>query len=418
MPARYSSAVSRWALEQLQRRLGNVPLRVSLNGFEKQLSDEPPVAHLQISGLGKLLAMARAPELAFGDGYSDGSIRLEGDLLAALEAVYRSLQRRPRGWRIHFEDALLRMSQRNTEGGSRRNIHHHYDIRTDFYQLWLDRELLYTCAYFPTPDASLEDAQTAKMDHVARKLKLQPGEKVVEAGCGWGALALHLARNYGVSVRAYNVSHEQIAYAQRRARLLGLSDRVEFVEDDYRNIDARYDVFVSVGMLEHVGRANYDELGRVIRRAIGGTGRGFLHFIGRNRPAPLSVWIRKRIFPGAYPPTLKEMLDILAPANFAVLDVENLRMHYAKTLEHWLQRFEHNRERVESMFDEEFVRAWRLYLAGSLAAFRVGTLQLFQVLFAGPECPAIPWTRAHVYDQTTAASQPQEALSEQWTAAT
>src|SRR5581483_7414795 len=342
MPARLFSALSRWGLEQLHRRLGSVPLRVSLNGVEKQFSDAPPVAKLEISGLGKLLALARAPELTFGDGYSDGSIRLEGDLLAALEAVYHSLQRRRRGWRTTLEDALLRMTQRNTEDGSRRNIHHHYDLRTDFYQLWLDRELLYTCAYFPTPETGLEDAQTAKMDHVARKLKLRPGEKVVEAGSGWGSLALHMARNYGVKVRAYNVSHEQIAYAQRRARLLGLSERVEFVEDDYRNIEAGYDVFVSVGMLEHVGLANYDEFGRVIRRAVGEVGRGLLHFIGRNRPAPLSVWIRKRIFPGAYPPTLKEMMDILEPANYAVLDVENLRLHYAKTLEHWLERFERN----------------------------------------------------------------------------
>ena len=163
--------------------------------------------------------------------------------------------------------------------------------------------MAYTCAYYPTAAATLDEAQVAKMDHVCRKLRLQSGETVVEAGCGWGTLALHMARHYGVRVRAFNISREQIAYARERAARAGLSGQVEYVEDDYRNISGRFDAFVSVGMLEHVGVENYETWAAVIRRALGGRGRGLIHSIGRNYPAPLQPWIEKRIFPGAYPPS-------------------------------------------------------------------------------------------------------------------
>jgi cyclopropane-fatty-acyl-phospholipid synthase len=233
------------------------------------------------------------------------------------------------------------------------------------------------------------------MDLVCRKLCLKPGERVVEAGCGWGSLALFMAKRYGVRVRAFNLSAEQVAYARARAKGEGLDDRVEFVEDDYRNVQGAYDVFVSVGMLEHVGRRDYRTLGRVIDRSLTEHGRGLLHFIGRNRPAPLNPWIRRRIFPGGYPPTLREVFeDVFEPQTLSVLDVENLRLHYASTLEHWRQRFEASAEGVAHMFDETFVRAWRLYLAGSQAAFSTGWMQLFQVVFARGSSNEIPWTRA------------------------
>jgi len=287
--------------------------------------------------------------------------------------------------------------QANSLHGSRKNIHSHYDLGNDFYRLWLDAQLVYTCAYFPSPSATLEAAQEAKLDYVCRKLQLQPGERVVEAGCGWGALALHMARHYGVSVKAYNISHEQILYARQRAAEAGLSDKVEFVEDDWRNISGNFDAFVSVGMLEHVGVDNFAHLGEVIRRCIGDSGRGLLHFIGKSHKGVFSRWIRKRIFPGAYAPTLGEAMNILQPHNYAVLDVENLRPHYARTLEHWLERFDKSGQQVSEMYDPWFERAWRLYLAGSIAAFRAGTLQLFQISFAGPTRRPISWTRAPLY---------------------
>jgi cyclopropane-fatty-acyl-phospholipid synthase len=200
-----------------------------------------------------------------------------------------------------------------------------------------------------------------------------------------------------VTVRAYNISKQQVSYARQRAQEEGLSDRVEYVLDDYRNIEGEYEVFVSVGMLEHVGRRDYPALGDVIDRCLKPDGRGLIHTIGRVRPGPMNAWIERRIFPGAYPPSLKEMMDIFEPHRFSVLDVENLRLHYARTLELWLDRFEQNRDAITMMMDEEFVKAWRLYLAGSIAAFRVGELQLYQVVFTRSINNELSWSRAHLY---------------------
>jgi len=285
----------------------------------------------------------------------------------------------------------------NTLARSRRNIHHHYDLGNDFYALWLDRRMLYTCAYYADESMSLEDAQVAKMDHVCRKLRLQPGEHVVEAGCGWGGFALHMARHYGVRVSSFNISGEQLDYARERARAENLSDRVEFLEGDYREIRGDYDAFASIGMLEHVGTDHYRDLGRVIARSLLPNGRGLIHSIGRDRSANMNAWIERRIFPGAYPPSLKEMMEIFDSAHLSVLDVENLRLHYVRTISHWLDRFEAAEATIDEWFGPAFVRAWRLYLTGSIAAFSTGQLQLFQVAFARSGSNAIPWTRAHLY---------------------
>jgi cyclopropane-fatty-acyl-phospholipid synthase len=228
-------------------------------------------------------------------------------------------------------------------------------------------------------------------------LRLNPGDRVVEAGCGWGSLALHMARHYGAKVRAYNLSREQIAYARVQAVRQGLAEQVEFIEDDYRTATGPCDAFVSVGMLEHVGPANYEALGGVIDRCLTPQGRGLIHSIGRNAPQPLDSWTAKRIFPGAHPPALSEMARIFEPYRFSILDVENLRLHYARTLEHWLERFERAQAEVARMFDQTFVRTWRLYLSGSIAAFTVGGLQLFQVVFARDTNNDIPWTREFLY---------------------
>ena len=197
-------------------------------------------------------------------------------------------------------------------------------------------------------------------------------------------------------MKSYNISHEQIVYATKRARLDGLDDRVEYIEDDYRNIKGSYDVFVSVGMLEHVGRQNYQELGAVVDRCLAKNGRALVHSIGRNAPELMSAWIEKRIFPGAYPPTIREMMDIVEPYNFSVLDIENLRLHYAKTIRHWLERFDGHEQTITKMFDDRFVRAWRLYLSGSIATFLVGALQLFQVTFARETDNSITLSLIHI----------------------
>jgi cyclopropane-fatty-acyl-phospholipid synthase len=384
----------RWLVRTFLRAMGNPAVRFILwNGERVDPADAEPVAAIRIDDRRTLLRLVYHPELEFGEAYTDGRLHVDGDLVGLMETIFGAPV-------SPWAERLLCRSRRpraNSLRGSRDNIHRHYDLGNDFYRLWLDERMLYTCAYFPTPMVTLEDAQVAKMELVCRKVGLRPGERVVEAGCGWGALALHMARQHGVSVRAFNISHEQITYARERAHEEGLSDRVEFVEDDYRNVSGQYDAFVSVGMLEHVGVDHYRELGRVIDRCLPAHGRGFIHTIGRNRSMPFNAWTEKRIFPGAYPPTLREMMTILEPFGLSVLDVENLRLHYATTLGHWLARFERAADRVATMFDDRFVRAWRLYLAGSVAAFTTGSLQLFQVSFARPRLNAIPWTRAHLY---------------------
>jgi cyclopropane-fatty-acyl-phospholipid synthase len=337
--------------------------------------------------------------LQFGELYCAGRVDVEGNLVEFLEALYQSRSRAPAGGlRQAILDWLNRPSP-NSLLRARENIHHHYDIGNDFYKLWLDPQLLYTCAYFPAESTTLEQAQVAKMDHVCRKLQLKPGDRVVEAGCGWGALALHMAKHYGVRVCAYNIAKEQLAYARERARHEGLDGFIEYIEGDYREIAGKFDAFISVGMLEHVGVEHYRMLGDVIDRCLKQNGRGLIHSIGVNQPSPLNPWIERTIFPGAYPPSLGEMMKIFEPANFSILDVENLRLHYARTLEHWLHRYEAAVPQVDEMFGASFVRAWRLYLSGSLSAFTSGELQLFQVLFTRAANNDIPWTREYLYAQ-------------------
>jgi cyclopropane-fatty-acyl-phospholipid synthase len=354
-------------------------------------SDAPT---LRIEDRRALWRLLLDPDMQFGELYMADRLRVEGDLVRFLEIAFRACGE----WRPGLLGRLRSLRPSNTRSRARSNVHRHYDLGNGFYALWLDAEAMqYTCAYYPREGLSLEEAQRAKMHHVSRKLQLRPGERVIEAGCGWGGFARFMAREYGVRVTAYNLSIEQVRHAREAAAREGLGGAVEFVHDDYREIRGECDVFVSVGMLEHVGPRHYRELGSVIDRCLRPAGRGLIHTIGRNRPLRLSSWIDRRIFHGGHPPTLGEMAPIFEPHAFSVLDVENLRLHYARTLSDWLARFEANVGTIRRMYDDPFVRAWRLYLASSLASFSTGWLQLFQVLFARPGLDRLPWSRAHLY---------------------
>jgi len=393
-----SSSLDRWLVNKMLMAVGAPPISVVLWDGTELTNTQAPVSVLTINDRQALIALLMDPEYNFGDLYSVGRVDVQGNFTEFLETVYLAIQKcasksswhRLMAWRHHPRTNSLR--------GSRGNVTHHYDLSNDFYKRWLDSEAMqYTCAYFPRRDMTLEQAQIAKLHHVCRKLQLKPGDTVVEAGCGWGGLARFMAKHYGVKVRAFNISHEQVVFARSKALEQGLADQVEYVEDDYRNIQGQYDVFVSVGMLEHVGAPHFRSLGDVIARTLKDDGRGLIHSIGRNSPGLMNSWIEKRIFPGAYPPSLREMMDIFEPHDLSVLDVENLRLHYSKTLEHWLQRFEDCSAEIRVQFDEAFVRAWRLYLAGSIAAFNTGELQLFQVVFNRALSNDIPWSRSHLY---------------------
>ncbi|MDH5648346.1 MAG: cyclopropane-fatty-acyl-phospholipid synthase family protein [Gammaproteobacteria bacterium] len=394
--------IENWLLHQVLDFLGNPDIAVTLWTGETIVPSHTSMANrLYIHDRNALYKLARNPSMNFGDLYSEGRITIEGDLVQFLINFNDALDRVENSagyFKKSIHHILAKPPRDNSFSSSRVNIHHHYDIGNDFYKLWLDKEhMQYTCAYYPVSGMTLAQAQTAKLEHICRKLYLKPGDSVIEAGCGWGGLARYMAKHYGVNIKSYNISHEQITYARKTAKEQGLEKQIEYIEDDYRNIYGKFDVFVSIGMLEHVGRDNYEKLGEVIYRCLKENGRGLIHSIGRNRPAYMNAWIEKHIFPGAYPPSLKEMMDIFEPFNFSVLDIENLRLHYAKTLQDWLDRYNSHVNTVENMFDKDFARTWRLYLAGSTAAFVTGSLQLFQVLFTHQNNNNLFMSREHIY---------------------
>jgi cyclopropane-fatty-acyl-phospholipid synthase len=392
-----------WSIRLLKRlldSLGNPQVAIGLpNGTIIEPVDQRRVAgfvrFMDWRALWRILA---DPVFQFPELYAHGRIQVDGRLESTVAEVFAAMQRA--GARKSLLARLtgqLHPPRGSSREAARDNIHHHYDLGNDFYALWLDSQMAYTCAYFQRPDQSLEEAQVAKFDHVCRKVGLAPGMQVIEAGCGWGGLALHMARQYGVTVRAFNISREQIQFARQWARDEGLDRQVEFIEDDWRSIRGSCDAFVSVGMLEHVGRRNYRLLGQVIDRCLASHGKGLIHTIGQNAPRPFNAWMERRIFPGAYPPALSELLEVFEPNGFSVLDVENLRLHYARTLQHWLDRFRAAETQVRGQFDDRFFRMWEFYLAGCLAAFATGGNQLFQVVFHREADNRIPLTREHLY---------------------
>jgi cyclopropane-fatty-acyl-phospholipid synthase len=398
---RRAGAMDRWVASLVQRRIKPAGVRLELwDGSSPAEPGAPAIGPLVVKDRGTLLGLALYPDLYFGETYTTGRLQIRGALVPVVEALSRATASTPAWW----ERVAARLALPNTLGHSRQNVHHHYDLGNAFYERWLDDDMVYTCAYFTDAAMSLEQAQRAKLDLVCRKLQLRAGDTVIEAGCGWGALAMHMARNYGAKVKAFNVSREQLAYARERAARAGLSTQVEFIDDDYRNVRGQYDVFVSIGMLEHVGLHRFRSLAHVLRRTVRRDGgRGLLHFIGRDVPRPTNAWIRKRIFPGGYTPTVSEVATrILGPAEMSIVDVENLRLHYAQTLAHWGARFAAIRQSVQDEFGEPFARAWELYLVGSQGAFATGWLQLFQIVFA-PTGSVPPFmTRDAIYAPETA----------------
>ena len=397
--------LQRWLLRLLLRRAGSPRVRISIADDEPlSLVDGDPIGEIRIADPSAFWSIIFSPELGFGDRFSDGRLQIKGDLFNVLVELYGAMESTRKNVLKYRPNPLGLWVRRNSRRGSQSNIHHHYDLGNEFYKLWLDQNMVYTCAYYFETDISLEQAQLAKLEHVCRKLELKPGQDVVELGCGWGALAIHMARYHGVRVKAFNISKEQLAYARERARSEGVDDRVEFVDADYRDAVSRFgsesfDAVVSIGMLEHVGVENYVELGDLARSLLREHGRGLIHNVGRARKARPNAWLEQRIFPGSYPPALSEMMSIFEPVGLLVLDVENLRRHYAYTLCEWLRRFDQHRATFEDQFGLDFVRAWRLYLAGCAAGFETGGVQLYQVTFSRALDNSVPMTRAPIYQR-------------------
>jgi cyclopropane-fatty-acyl-phospholipid synthase len=343
------------------------------------------------------------PELAAGTAYMDGTFTIENaTLYDFLDLVGRNYARGGfsglNGPFSRLRRPLLRLSSFNSRRRSRKNIAHHYDLSGALYDLFLDRERHYSCAYFTDESDSLEEAQRQKCRHIAAKLLLKPGMRVLDIGSGWGGMALYLAERFDVEVVGITLSDEQLKVAQQRAQKAQVGLRARFFLRDYREEEGSYDRIVSVGMFEHVGPIHYENYFRILRDRLVDDGVALLHTIGQlDAPGPTSPWVRKYIFPGGHIPAFSEVVPAIEQAGLLVTDVEVLRLHYAETLRHWRQRFLANRERAKALYDERFCRMWEFYLASSEMAFRYMNLCVFQIQLA-KRIDTVPLTRDYMVD--------------------
>ncbi|MFV3073295.1 class I SAM-dependent methyltransferase [Niveispirillum fermenti] len=344
------------------------------------------------------------PGLYAGEAYMDGTLQMvEGSLYDFISLITRNAglgHLSPTSAFVQrFGVGVQRfIQQRNPLDRSRRNVAHHYDLSRQFYDLFLDADRQYSCAYFPKPGLTLEQAQEAKKRHIASKLLLQPGCHVLDIGCGWGGMALTLAQMADVRVTGITLSKEQLAVARERAAAAGLDDRVNFELCDYRELPGRFDRIVSVGMFEHVGVPQYPLFFERVRDLLADDGVALLHSIGRMEgPGTTNPWIRKYIFPGGYSPALSEVTPAIEQAGLWLTDAEIWRLHYAETLRHWRERFLANREKAKALYDERFCRMWEFYLVGSECAFRHQGHLVFQLQMAR-QVDAVPLSRDYMID--------------------
>ena len=343
------------------------------------------------------------PRLFLPEAYMDGTLTIdEGTLFDLVDLLAANLARLPEGFLERLLNGstvvLRRAHQYNPVSRARRNAAHHYDLSDKLYELFLDQDRQYSCAYFYDRGDSLDTAQLNKKRHIAAKLLLRPGQRVLDIGSGWGGLALYLANECGVEVTGLTLSVEQHRVAVRRAAAAGLSDRVRFYLRDYRQEFGRYDRIVSVGMFEHVGINHYSAFFARLKSLLAPDGVALLHSIGRmDGPGSTNPWIHKYIFPGGYIPALSEVLPVVERSRLWVTDVEILRLHYAETLKSWRHRFERNHDRLRAIYDERFCRMWEMYLVGSEVAFRRGGCMVFQMQLA-KAVETVPITRDYMLD--------------------
>jgi len=396
-----------WArlLDQMARRLirqGQLTITYP-NGETRLYGPGGAQAAMHVRSDATVKALCLQPELALGEGYMEGTIEIGGD--AELEALLTLLlqNRRPDAFPPYIR-ALnsLRFRtrawvQRNSARTAKANVAHHYDLSDDLYRLMLDADMQYSCAYFESPNMTLDEAQAAKKRHIARKLLIEPGMEVLDIGCGWGGMALTLAEDYGARVTGVTLSENQLATAQRRADQAGLSDRIAFRLMDYRALDQRFDRIVSVGMLEHVGLPHFGDYFAKVSDLLAPDGIALIHTIGRvSPPIPHSPWIHKYIFPGGYVPSLSELLPAMEISGLWQTDIEVWRLHYALTLRAWRDRFYTHLDQVREWYDDRFIRMWRYYLTACIMAFEEQGQCVYHLQLAHRR-DAVPLTRDYLY---------------------
>lgn len=364
---------------------------------------QAPVATIRLHDPSLPMKLFRNPELAAGEAYMDGTLTFVDCTLEEFLGLFSmnraTIANYPLQSVLRRISKMLRAFQQyNPIGKAQQNVAHHYDLSEELYRLFLDEDLQYSCAYFETGDETLEEAQENKKRHIAAKLRLADGQKILDIGCGWGGMGLYLAQCANVEVLGVTLSEEQHRVAVERASAAGVADRVRFELRDYRDVNERFDRIVSVGMFEHVGVSRYDEFfGRAFDLLVD-DGLGLLHSIGHmSPPSTASPWLRKYIFPGAYSPAMSEVFAATERQHLWISDVEVLRVHYADTLVEWNRRFQANRERIAELYDERFCRMWEFYLISAETMFRTGAQMVFQMQFARTRDAAL-LTRDYLFE--------------------
>lgn len=399
-------------MNALDRMLRSILLQGSIlvvmpNGERRQYGDGSGVpVTIRLHDPATVRHLVLNPDLALGESYMNGSMTIDDDdLQEFLALVVQNVNAAPRVmWQkplLKLRSALRRSAQKNLVSRARRNVAHHYDLSGRLYDQFLDADRQYSCAYFLDPTDTLEQAQAQKKDHIARKLMIEPGMRVLDIGCGWGGMAISLAQDHGAHVLGITLSEEQHAKASERAKNKGLADQVEFRLCDYREVEGTFDRIVSVGMFEHVGLPNYSIFFDTVRNRLSPDGVALVHTIGWvGRPNATNPFIEKHIFPGGYIPTLSEAAAAIQTSGLWPADIECLRLHYAYTLRHWFDRFTSNRRKVSDLYDERFVRMWRFYLAACEQTFRHGPQAVFQFQLS-PKIDSVPLTRGYLYQPSS-----------------
>lgn len=341
-------------------------------------------------------AIIRNMTLGFGESYMKGDIDIEGPI----NEVGRMVSDNTAAFKNLALNRVTRLAERNRPGRQAKQIERHYDLGNDFYKLWLDNSMTYSCAYYKTPADTLEQAQSQKLDHLLRKLQLSKGQKLLDIGSGWGQLVIRAAQDYGVKAHGITLSKEQLKLSRQKAADLGINKLVTFELINYQDLAKRDEVFdriVSVGMYEHVGRGNHKAYFAAVHRMLTPGGISVLHTITNETETSIDPWIDKYIFPGGYIPSIRETISRLPEHDFRLIDFENLRVHYANTLEDWLKRYDAHKDDIITMYDESFYRMWRLYLGGSASGFRYGDLSLSQIVMTKGLNNDLPLNRDFLY---------------------
>ncbi|PNU02001.1 SAM-dependent methyltransferase [Novosphingobium guangzhouense] len=367
-----------------------------------------PQVRIRLTDKGAERRILRDPRLGAAEAFMDGQLEVEQGDIMDLVYLLRANARWDKGGELKEHTPFKKVVGKvvtlvdgiNRAASAKKNIAHHYDVGNDLYKLFLDTEhMQYSCAYWPSDDISLEQAQTAKLAHIAAKLAIEPGQKVLDIGCGWGGMAIYLARHFDVSVKGITLSEEQLALARERAIQAGVSGRIDFELIDYRDLAARGDKFeriVSVGMFEHVGQAQFDRFFRDCATMLDDEGVMLLHTIGRmGGPGSTDAFTRKYIFPGGYIPALSETVESSEKVRLIATDVENLRLHYAKTLREWYKRCVASKDAIVKLYDERFYRMWIFYLSGATAAFESGGMCNYQIQYTRSR-HALPLIRDYI----------------------